>query len=307
MHAVDDLLTTMNIEQAQFKRITPRAPWGIAFPSRHVARLLLVSRGSCWLTGTELSEPLRLDTSDCFLVRDGATFELQDRPGRTLVDCEDFENPAAGTEASTEILSSRFTFDAVAADALFTLLPPLFRIDLDEWSGRQLRTTFELIAHETAENALGSGFISARLSDVLFVQALRACSLGSAGSVGWLAALRDPVLAPALTTMHADLAHAWSVDELAHNAGMSRSAFAAAFRDKTGDTPLNYLTTWRMLRTKALLRDTDMSLQQIATRVGYRTGQALNRTFAKREGRSAGAWRRGIRDGEHDRGPATVE
>lgn len=301
MRAVDDLLLTMNIEESQFKRITPRAPWGIAFPSRHVARLLLVSRGSCWLTGAGLDEPLRLRPNDCFLVRDGTTFELQDSPGRELVDCEDFENPAGcgDTGEFTEILSSRFTIDAVAADALFALLPPLFRIDLDEQSGRRLRATFDLIAQETAEAATGAGFISARLSDVLFVQALRACSAGPAGSVGWLAALRDPLLAPAINALHKDLAYPWTVDELAREAGMSRSAFAASFREKTGDTPLGYLTTWRLFRTKTLLRDTDKSLQEIASHVGYRTGQALTRTFTRREGQSPGGWRQDTRANEH--------
>lgn len=297
MRAVDDLLLTMNIEESQFKRMIPRAPWGIAFPSRHVARLLLVARGSCWLTGAGLDEPLRLQTNDCFLVRAGATFELQDRLGRALVDCEDFENPTdcADVGEPTEILASRFTFDAVAADALFALLPPLFRIDLDERSGRQLRAIFDLIAQETAEDAAGSAFISTRLSDVLFVQALRACPSGVAGSVGWLTALRDPLLAPAINAMHGNLAHPWTIDELAHVARMSRSAFAATFRDKTGDTPLGYLTTWRLFRAKTLLRDTEMTLQEIATQVGYRTGQALSRTFAKREGQSPGAWRRDTR------------
>lgn len=297
MRAVDDLLLTMTIEEAQFKRITARAPWGIAFGSRHVARLLLVARGECWLTGAGVSEPLRLRTNDCLLVRDGATFELQDRPGRALVDCEDFTSATDGADAgeSTEILSSRFTFDAAAADALFALLPPLFRIDLDEQSGRQLRATFDLIARETHENAMGAGFISARLSDVLFVQALRACSWGPAGSAGWLAALRDPELAPAINAMHTDLAHPWTISELADVAGMSRSAFAAAFRDKTGDTPLEYLTTWRLFRTKTLLRDTDMSLHEIATRVGYHTGQTLSRIFTKRQGQPPGSWRQATR------------
>lgn len=292
MRAVEDLLLTMNIEQAQFKRMAQRAPWGIAFPSRQVARLLLIARGACWLTGVGLTEPLQLGTNDCFLVRDGVTFELQDRPGRALVDCEDFENPARGAGEVTEIFSSRFTFDAVAAEALFALLPPLFRIDLDEHAGRQLRATFDLIAQETAEAALGSGFISARLSDVLFVQALRACAAGPAGSLGWLAALRDPQLAPAINALHADLAHPWTVNEIAGLAGMSRSAFAAAFRAKTGDTPLGYLTTWRLFQAKVLLRDTAMSLQEIATRVGYRTGQSLSRTFAKHEGHSPDVWRK---------------
>lgn len=127
---------------------------------------------------------------------------------------------------------------------------------------------------------------------MLFVQALRACAAGPAGSLGWLAVLRDPQLAPAINALHADLAHPWTVNEIAGLAGMSRSAFAAAFRAKTGDTPLGYLTTWRLFQAKVLLRDTAMSLQEIATRVGYRTGQSLSRTFAKHEGHSPDVWRK---------------
>jgi len=76
--------------------------------------------------------------------------------------------------------------------------------------------------------------------------------------------------------MHADLARTWTVDALAREAHMSRSAIAAAFKARTGDTPLGYLTSWRMYRAKALLRDTSLSLHEIASRVGYETGAALS-------------------------------
>ncbi|GAB3497317.1 AraC-like DNA-binding protein [Amycolatopsis cihanbeyliensis] len=299
MEPIDDLLGTMTIEDSHYVRIAARAPWGIAFPSRHLARLILVSQGSCWLTGAGLNEPRRLTDQDCFLVRAGATFELQDTLGRELVDCEDISGDpevpaiAGGNGELTEIVSSRFTVDAVAADALFALLPPLTRISLDVATGRLLQTTFNLIAQETMAGEPAAGFVTSRLSEVLFVQALRACfaEVGS-GSIGWLAALREPRLATAMRALHADLAHPWTLGELAHIADMSRSSFAATFRATAGDTPLGYLATWRMYRAKRLLRETTMSVHEVALEVGYQTGQALSRAFQHREGVPPGAWRR---------------
>jgi AraC-like DNA-binding protein len=298
VHAVDDLLVTMKIEDSRYVRMTARAPWGIAFPARDLTRLILVSRGSCWLTGAGLDRPQWLGSDDCFLVRAGVTFELADAPGRDLVDCDGVTETSGSTATVggdgelTEIVSSRFAFDAIAAEALFALLPPLYPINLDADSSRQLRATFDLIAQETAARALGSGFVTSRLSDVLFVQALRACCTDvGTGSVGWLAALRDPQLAPAINQLHTDIAHPWTVGELARVAGMSRAAFAASFKEKTGDTPLGYLTTWRIYRAKILLRDTNLSVREIATKVGYRTSQTLSRAFLHRENLPPGAWR----------------
>ena len=184
--------------------MAPRAPWGIAFPARRVARLLLIRRGSCWLSGAGLDEPRALGTNDCFLVQAGVTFQLADCPGRTLLESDDLESDdleSDDLDGTTEIVSSRFTVDALAADALFDLLPPIFQIDVNERAGEQLRATFDLIAKEYTEGALGSAFIAARLSDVLFIQALRACPTGPGGSLGWLAAVQDPLLAPVIERM----------------------------------------------------------------------------------------------------------
>lgn len=300
MDLVDTVLTTMNIRPSQYARLDASAPWGISVRSRDSARLLLVAEGSCWLGTKSLDEPQLLVAGDCCLVQSNVEFTLQDAPGRALVDCESlFEGHVAehgGDGERAVILSGRFSFDAAAAEPLFDALPPLLRIDLGNAAGRSLRATFDLLDAEASEGGVGSALIASRLADVLFVQAMRACcaSIGI-GGVSWLAALRDPQLSAAMNAMHSDLTQAWTVAELARTAGMSRSAFAAAFHAKAGETPLSYLTSWRLYRAKTLLRDTPLSVQEIAVRVGYETGTALSRVFTRREGISPGAWRKNRR------------
>lgn len=297
MDLVDSVLTTMSIRPSQYARLNVGAPWGISVRSRDSARLLLVAEGSCWLGTKSLDEPQLLVAGDCCLVQSNVEFTLQDAPGRALVDCESLSEghvaEHGGDGERTVILSGRFSFDTAAAEPLFDALPPLLRIDLGTAAGRSLRATFDLLDAEASEGGVGSALIASRLADVLFVQAMRACCASiNSGDVGWLAALRDPQLSAAMNAIHGDLTQAWTVAELARAAGMSRSAFAAAFHAKAGETPLSYLTSWRLYRAKTLLRDTPLSVQEIAVRVGYETGTALSRVFTRREGVSPGVWRK---------------
>jgi AraC-like DNA-binding protein len=300
MDLVDDVLTTMNIGHSQYARLDARAPWGISVQPRDSARLMLVDSGSCWLDSTALDEPRRLVAGDCFLVQSDVEFTLMDALDSPPVDCgtlfDGFLASVGGDGEPTVILSGRFSFDASAAEPLFAALPPILPIDLDNSAGRAVRATFDLLADEAAAGGIGAALVASRLADVLFVQAMRACCISvGGGAINWLGALRDPQLGAAMEAMHGDLARPWTVSELARVAGMSRSAFAAAFRAKAGETPLGYLTSWRLYQVKTLLRDTPLSVQEIALRVGYDTGTALSRVFSRHEGVSPGAWRKNRR------------
>jgi AraC-like DNA-binding protein len=297
MNPVDDVLTTMRPADSRYLKVAARAPWGIAFRPGDAALLVLIASGSCWLVTGTVGEPQRLSANDCFLVRPGTGFTLQDEPGRPTLDFDTIVTGIVvghgGDGELTEIVSGRLAFDTSAAEPLFGQLPPLFRLDLDAASGEAMRATFGLLGRETADGGIGCRLITSKLADVLFLQAMRAyCMSVDGDTISWLGALRDPQLAAAMHALHNDLARPWTVDALAREAGMSRSAFAAAFRAKAGETPLGYLTEWRMYRAKSLLRDTPLSLQEIAVRVGYDSGAAFSRVFTRREGASPGAWRR---------------
>lgn len=281
-------------------RVQARGPWGISFRSPRATYVMMIRSGRCWWLRGADKAPVLLTAGACFLVQADAEFIIADEPGRSTVDCESLL--AAGHDPSvrhggngplTEIVSARLTLDTEVTEPLLRVLPPVLRFDLDDSADDALRSTFRLLELERTFPGFGSGFIMSRLVEALFVYALRTCASSSAmTSPGWLAALSDPGLAPALRELHTDIAHPWTVDELARRAGMSRAAFAAAFKQKTGDSPINYLTCWRMHRAKRLLRDTRLSLRQIALTIGYDTDAAFSRAFRRVEGVAPGAWRR---------------
>ena len=298
--AFEDVLRSVHVESSLYIRLQLCAPFGVHFDTRDKPRIVVVTHGSCWLVSKQLPQPLRLAAGDCLLLKADAKFSLQDELGRTLVPCDTVLTRVTGTTvlhggegALTEIVAGALTFDATAAEPLLALMPPLVHVQLASPHAQLLQSTLGLIGLEALENDLGAGIVVTRLLDVLFVQAVRAWSKAKgAGGIGALAALEDRRLGAAIRAMHADLARPWTVESLAREAGLSRSSFAAAFKSATGESPLDYLTGWRMYRAKALLRASDLQLMAIAQRVGYETDTALSRAFRRHEGMAPGEWRR---------------
>jgi AraC-like DNA-binding protein len=134
----------------------------------------------------------------------------------------------------------------------------------------------------------------AKLAEVLFIEVLRLyMNERSDGRTGWLAGVGDRIVGPALNALHTRPAHAWTVEELAHSAGTSRSVLAERFQHLVGSSPMQYLTQWRMLLAANLLCRSNAPLARIAEDVGYQTDTAFSRAFrpstARRHQRGAGA------------------
>ena len=300
MDPIDDMLGMGRRSSSRYARVKASGEWGIEFVSRDHDRLVVIARGACMLVSDELPGPLALAADDAFIVRAGRRFTLMDQVGRPVVHCEDLladadEHTAYhGTEGvQTEIVLGRFSFEGTDTAPLMALLPGLLHIRLDDKHSDLLRATLRLIALETSEDGLGLTQIVNRLADVLFIQALRAWSVTDGrGACNWLTALQHPQLARAMRAVHSDMGRPWTVEALAYEAGLSRSAFASLFRELTGETPLAYLTFWRMYRAKQLLTGSDQSLLQIAQSVGYDTDTAFSRAFKRTQGLSPGQWRR---------------
>jgi AraC-like DNA-binding protein len=156
-----------------------------------------------------------------------------------------------------------------------------------------IRATFEYAAEEIASGRPGSETVLAKISELLFVQAVRRYVEALPEDCGgWLAGLRDPIVSRALALMHRDVARAWSVDELAREVGTSRSVLAERFSRTIGAAPMRYLAGWRMQLAAQELRGSGAPLARIAERAGYESEAAFSRAFKKAFGAPPATWRR---------------
>ncbi|HKH90179.1 MAG TPA: AraC family transcriptional regulator, partial [Gemmatimonadaceae bacterium] len=156
----------------------------------------------------------------------------------------------------------------------------------------QLAAAVQLILAESVAPGPGSSLVSARLAEILLVHALRAQAATKEEHASGLCALADPMIGASLRLMHAQPAEQWTVERLAREVGMSRSAFAARFTQLVGEAPLQYLTRWRMTQAAEMLREREDSVPAIAERVGYGNATAFTKAFSRIEGVGPGAYRR---------------
>jgi AraC-like DNA-binding protein len=180
-------------------------------------------------------------------------------------------------------------------DPRMRAFPSVFVVRLTEPAAQWVRASIEY-ALATSSDATASDAASTRLPELLLIEMLR-LHLASAPSAehGWITALHDPALAPALACLHARPEHPWTVSELAHEAAVSRSLLDQRFRDVLGLSPIRYLTEWRMHIAADLLASTDLTVAQVARRTGYDSQEAFSRAFKRRMGSAPSTWRTGRR------------
>ena len=173
-------------------------------------------------------------------------------------------------------------------------LPALLQLDYREGpSATWIRNTFSYAADEIAAGRMGSETMFAKLSELLFVEAIRRFTESlPEGQTGWLAGLRDPFVSRALAVLHRRPGDPWSVDELGREVGLSRSALTDRFTQVIGVPPMQYLASWRIQVACQELLNTSKSIPRIAQAIGYETEASFARAFKRRMGVPPATWRR---------------
>ena len=306
MDPLTDIFRTLQVSAAIQCRIEATAPWGLShsdvLPSaRHprldacgisldeTASFAMLSYGDCWLTVDSTHDAIHLSTGDCFLLAPGTFYTLRDDPyTRAINFCdapfsEDHVLRYGGGGTPTTLIAGLIHFGAASLKSIAQLLPELILIRAEQASSIGLDTIVHLLAAETTEHAPASQVISTRLAEILFIQALRAQFSNSQlpQNPGWLSALFHPNIGAALQAFHAAVGDPWTVETLAATAGMSRSAFALRFKQLLGQSPLEYVTNWRMQKAIQLLRDDHRKLADIARHIGYDSDAAFNKAFKR--------------------------
>ncbi|HET9959177.1 MAG TPA: AraC family transcriptional regulator [Polyangiaceae bacterium] len=281
-------------------------PWGLEIDPIAETHVHVVLRGSCWLRTTGDRRPIRLGSGDVVLIRAGVGHSICDDPKTKPAPHGDVlaamplrlaALPASRAKETTLVLCAKYLFQGVGAPGgahpLTSLLPPLIHLPAYEAErDKQLQLLLQLLGHEARAAGVGTELVVPRLVDSLLVFVVRAWLAGQPlAAGGWFAALRDPHISAALGLMHGRPEIAWSLEQLAREVGLSRATFARRFLELVGETPVAYLTRWRMCLATKLLRETSLSLEEIAPRVGYQTAAAFSRAFRRSLRTAPGAYR----------------
>jgi len=300
MDSLQSLFPSLKVAKAVYTRVELKAPWGLDFiPYRHT-KFGIVTEGVCYVDLKDGNAPVRLEQGSCYLLTRGDAFRLRDEQLSATVDFESVLDRLegrllryGGTGEPCTIVGGRFIFADHSYPPLLDLLPPLIHFKVDERELNALVATIELLANETTQPGLGSNVMIDRLADIFFIQTLRGYWLSeSHRQVGWLGAAADDRLASVVHAIHYDYQRAWSVVELAKQAGMSRAVFAEKFKQTLGVSPMAYLTRYRLYQAQQQLDKTTASIAQIADAVGYGSEAALTKAFKRELGVTPGALRK---------------
>jgi AraC-like DNA-binding protein len=317
MDPLSDVLSMLTVSSTLSSRFEARGRWGFRYP-RYASHIKL----GCVLTGRlrmqiestadAAADVVSMAAGDFYLLTNGQPFmacsdppgPLQDgvqasRDHRGADGVMRFEGHGAGSETEGDEASApmvtmatgRFTLDGEAGELLLRHLPPLIHLRASDPGTRPLAGLLDLMSWETAELRPGASIARTHLAALVLVQALRVYLANAPQPEGWLGAMADARIGQALSRMHGDIAQPWTVERLAHTAGMSRTAFAVRFKALTGSTPLEYLGGWRMTVARNALRHSDEGIARIAERIGYQSETAFSAAFKREIGESPGRFR----------------
>jgi AraC-like DNA-binding protein len=274
-----------------FARSVAVPPWGLRLPGTIQLAVHAVVQGRAWLWADGHGDPIELTPGDLALVRGGPDHRIAHEPGADCVSHDEFRSldEAPLDRPSTVFLCGAYRFAGDIGRDLVAALPPVLSLpaSIDD----PIHGVVTLLSREMSHTEPGQQTVLDRLLDVLVVLGLRAGLTRSDTAPAWFRAAADPRLSPALQAMHANAGEPWTVEELAKLSNMSRATFARVFQQALGQAPMKYLTDWRMTLSRDLLLAQDMTLSQIAGRVGYSSVYAFTAAFSRHHGESPGRWR----------------
>lgn len=300
MDPLSQVFSAMRVKNSECVRLELAGAWGFRFEGYDHAHFGVISHGSCWLSLKEVGKPILLGPGDCWLLPQGHTHALRDQLATQVRPYQEVRYKKnrgvlrhGRGKNKTMIIVGNFTFDGQSGKWFTDVLPEFIKFRMDQGNSSAMQTILQLLALESQTDTMGSRVVVSRLADILFVQAVRAY-VEQAGphAAGWLRSIGDRQLRFALGAMHEAVERRWTVASLASSARMSRSGFAARFKDLMGESPLEYLTRWRVYKATQLLRESDLKVVKIASLVGYDSDAAFNRVFKRSIGAAPGQYRK---------------
>ena len=288
MDPLSDVLSLLKPRSTVSRGFSAGGDWAIQFPRKEGIKCYAVVSGRCWLAVEGSPEAVLLKAGDCFLLPTGRPFRLaSDLAVKPVAAAAIYATVNDGGTVLCNgggeffLVGSYFALAGGHAGTLLGMLPPVVHLHAPS-EQMALRWAVERMMQEIRDEQPGSFLVTRHLAHLMLVQALRLhMSEGPKGGVGWLFALADRQIGAALTAMHHDPGQRWTLQALAERAAMSRSAFAAKFKDTVGASPLEYLTRWRMLLAGDRLATSSQPVAGIALSLGYASESAFSAAFRR--------------------------
>jgi AraC-like DNA-binding protein len=276
-----------------FARSAANPPWGLRLSQIQLA-VHAVLQGRVWLWTEDGDEPVELAAGDLAFVRGGSDHFIAHEYGAACVSPDEFRLRHAVDSGELDgrgavFLCGAYQFAGDIGAGLVEALPPVlaFPAGMDD----PIHSVVGLLSREIMHDAPGQQTVLDRLLDVLVVMGLRTGLARSASAPAWFRAASDERLSRPLQAMHQDAGKPWTVEDLARLGHMSRASFARIFQQVLGQTPMQYLTDWRMTLARDLLLTDGLSMAQISERVGYSSQYAFATAFRRHHGQPPGRWR----------------
>lgn len=316
LDVLSDVLRAVRLTGAVFFDVNATTPWvaespasgdvaaGLMPGSQHVIPFHVLTRGAC-MAGVVGRKPVTLAAGDVVVFPQGDPHVLSSRAGmRAPADMSLYRRsdhprlpvrvlPGGGGKPEAHLICGFLGCDARPFNPLLDALPQMIVVPIAQSRpGHWLKSFTEVAVSESRSAMSGSDAVLARLSELMFIEAVRQYvqSLPANGR-GWLAGLRDPAISQALGRLHAEPARPWTLPMLAQRCGLSRSALAERFHNYVGVPPMQYLARWRMQLAANLLASGSDKVAAVARQVGYEAEAAFSRAFKKLVGMSPAAWR----------------
>ena len=284
-----DLIRLLRPSATLWSGIDAVGRWGLSFPKKDDLLFCWLESGSCeLLMGPEKS--LTLKAGDFVLIRTVTQFALA---SDLTVELEDSEAPikirkgfrrklGAGSKSPVSLNGGKFVFDTANSDLITDFLPPLVYISSSDNSSQRMQSLLAMNRDECLHPGPGKELVIKRLMELTLVEILRNHTFKiDQKENGMLAGLANPLTAKALSSMHRDIAHDWTVANLAALCGVSRSTFANKFYKIVGVGPIEYLLRWRMAVAKDELRRGEMTITEIAFKIGFQSASAFSTAFTR--------------------------
>ncbi len=288
MDPLSEILSLLRPSSYGFRGLDAGGDWALAFTPDDGVKCYAIQSGSCWLELAGAAAPVQLGAGDFVLLPGGDGFRLYSAADAPEIDAFRFfpsippgETAVLGGGGGLAGMGGYFGFEGTHAELLLGMLPPVLHIRA-EADRAGLRWSIERLMRELREPQPGSTLIAEHLAQALLIEALRLhLADHSHHSTGWLFALADKQMRAVIGAMHASPARKWTLEALARVAGMSRSSFAARFKDMVGEPAMDYLTRWRMIVAADRLAHAGMSIAVVAPMVGYESESAFGAAFKR--------------------------